>query len=223
MSANSPTPSLIPSWGRPPACRLRCLWLRRELETSCAGRSEFPPPYSLKMRIADLLWRKIVRGGGDPSNRQAGGLPHRVTFLSRIIITAVSLILIAPELWAAQAEATGIVPSSSSVLVTIFRMTGALAIVFAVFFCGVWLFRNWQGLLRQRGVAPKLRVMEFKSLGTRQALYVVAYERQRFLISSSSAGVALLTPLPEADEEPVSAVTHAPTFADALLKVLNKK
>ena len=25
-------------WGRPPACQLRCLWLRRELETTCAGR-----------------------------------------------------------------------------------------------------------------------------------------------------------------------------------------
>ncbi len=68
-------------WGRTPSCRLRCLWLRRELKTSCAGRSEFPP-YSFKMRIADLIWRKMCRGGGDPSNRQTGGLPHRVTFLS---------------------------------------------------------------------------------------------------------------------------------------------
>ncbi len=69
-------------WGRTPSCRLRCLWLRRELKTSCAGRSEFPPPYSFKMKIADLIWRKMCREGGDPSNRQTGGLPHGVTFLS---------------------------------------------------------------------------------------------------------------------------------------------
>ena len=35
------------------------------------------------MKIADLLWMKMYRGVGDPSNRQTGGLPHMVTFLSR--------------------------------------------------------------------------------------------------------------------------------------------
>lgn len=103
-------------------------------------------------------------------------------------------------------------------------MLGALAIVFAIFFCGVWLFRNWQGLLRQRGAAPKLRVLEMKSLGARQALYVVGYERQRFLVSASPAGVTLLTPLPEGPEEPAQGTAAgAVPFADVLLKVLNKK
>jgi flagellar biogenesis protein FliO len=198
MSAKSPTPLLIQG-----CSNFAPLW----------GR---PPVCRFTEPLAP--WTPI-NSKASPTVIQRG----TATAVLGRITAAVSLILVAPELWAAQSEATGIVPSSSSVLVTIFRMLGALAIVFAVFFCGVWLFRNWQGLLRQRGVAPKLRVMEFKSLGTRQALYVVAYERQRFLISSSSAGVALVTSLPEADDETVSAVTHAPTFADALLKVLNKK
>ncbi len=35
--------AILIMWGRPPACQLRCLWLRRELETSCASRSAFFP------------------------------------------------------------------------------------------------------------------------------------------------------------------------------------
>lgn len=129
----------------------------------------------------------------------------------------------APAALAQKAEASGIGPSSASVLGSIIRMLGALAIVFAIFFLGVWLFRNWQVLLRQKGMAPKLRVLEFKSLGARQALYVVAYERQRFLISTSPAGVTLLTALPDGGDVTETPSLGAPAFADVLLKALNKK
>jgi flagellar biogenesis protein FliO len=113
--------------------------------------------------------------------------------------------------------------SSSDIAGSIVRMLGALAIVFAVFFLGVWLFRNWQVILRQRGTAPKLKVLEVKSLGTRQTLFVVGYERQRFLISSSTAGIALVTELPEAGEEPPQPAGTPPPFAEALLKVMSRK
>ena len=136
---------------------------------------------------------------------------------------ALALLACAPAAWAQKAEAQAVGPSSDSILASIFRMLGALAIVFAIFFLGVWLFRNWQGLLRQRGVAPRLRVLEMKSLGARQALYVVAYERQRFLISTSSAGVALVTTLGESSEEIPQGPAGPTPFADALMKVLNRK
>ena len=113
--------------------------------------------------------------------------------------------------------------SSSDITGSIIRMLGALAIVITVFLLGVWLFRNWQMVLRQRGTAPKLKVLEVKSLGSRQALYVVGYERQRFLLSSSAAGMTLLTELPEAEEEPPLAPGVPSPFAQALLKVLKRK
>ena len=56
---------------------------------------------------------------------------------------------------------------------------GALALVW-LFLGGVWLFRNWQRLVIQRGRAPKLNVLEIRSLGGRQALYVVGYEAGTF-------------------------------------------
>jgi flagellar biogenesis protein FliO len=123
---------------------------------------------------------------------------------------AAALFCGAHNAWALAAEASGVatnvlgvatnsvvagspVVSTGSILEPLIKMIGALAVVFAALFFGVWLFKNWQTVLNRRGVSPKLRVLEVKSLGARQALYVVGYERQRFLIASSSAGLALLT------------------------------
>ncbi len=101
------------------------------------------------------------------------------------------------------------------------RVVGALAVVFALFFGALWLFRNWQRISGQTIKSPKLAVLEVKSLGNRNALYVVAYERQRMLLASSSSGVALVSHLPESDAEESEPVQTS--FAASLQQILARK
>jgi len=112
-------------------------------------------------------------------------------------------------------------PSAAS---SLFRVLGALALVLAVFFGGVWLFRNWQRTVIAKGQSPKLNILETKSLGQRHAIYVVGYEQQRLLIAASPSGVSMLVTLPNA---PVSATEESPvpktSFGDALRQALQRK
>lgn len=101
------------------------------------------------------------------------------------------------------------------------RVFGSLILVLALFLAGVWLFKNWQRVAIYKGRPPKLNILEVKSLGNRHALYLVAYEQQRFLLSSSPASVNLITHLPEADGEPAAA--PAPNFAQNLHQLLAAK
>ena len=108
--------------------------------------------------------------------------------------------------------------------VSFLRVLGALALVIGMFLGGVWLFKNWQRFAGRRGGAAKLAVLETRSLGGRQALYVVGYEQERFLISSSPAGVNLLSHLPGAVEgDAATTASPAPSFAQALTQVLKGK
>jgi flagellar biogenesis protein FliO len=92
----------------------------------------------------------------------------------------------------------------------------------AVFFGGVWLFRNWQRTVSAKGQMPKLNILETKSLGQRHALYVVGYEQQRLLIAASPAGVTMLTPLPAAVAN-ATEETSKPGFGDVLRQALQRK
>lgn len=115
-------------------------------------------------------------------------------------------------------------PALPDVGPSIIRVMGALALVIAIFLGGVWLFRNWQRLTRQRGRTPKLNIIETRSLGGRQALYVVGYEQARFLITSSPAGVSLLSHLPDAGaEEAAVEASSPPPFSVALTQMLKGK
>ena len=105
------------------------------------------------------------------------------------------------------------------------RALGALALVLAVFFGGVWLFRNGQRLAWRKTGAPKLAILETRPLGNRFALYVVGYDQQRMLIGSSPAGISLLSQLPPAAEsvpEPV-APAKAASFIQCLQQVMRRK
>ena len=105
------------------------------------------------------------------------------------------------------------------------RALGALALVLAVFFGGVWLFRNGQRLAWRKTGAPRLAILETRPLGNRFALYVVGYEQQRMLIGSSPAGISLLSQLPPAAEsvpEPVAPAIAA-SFAQCLQQVMRRK
>jgi len=117
-------------------------------------------------------------------------------------------------------------PGMPDVGASVVRVLGALILVLALFLGGVWLFRNWQRLVVQRGRAPRLNVLEVRSLGGRQAIYVVGYQQERFLLSSSPGGVNFLTHLPPADgtaSDPVEAQPAPASFAQTLTQVLKGK
>ena len=110
--------------------------------------------------------------------------------------------------------------------VSLLRVMGSLAIVIGLFLGGVWLFKNWQRLALKNGSAPKLNVFETRSLGARQAVFVVGYEQQRFLVATSPAGVNLLSHLPDAAAEtdaPAEKTAGPMPFAQALQQVLKGK
>jgi flagellar biogenesis protein FliO len=105
---------------------------------------------------------------------------------------------------------------------SVFRVCGAFIVVVAVFLAGVWLFRNWQRLTVRKSGGTKLTLIEVKSLGQRQAIYVVGYQEQRMLLASSPAGVTLLSHLPSAEVEKTAPVTNL-SFAEALKHVLSQR
>lgn len=122
---------------------------------------------------------------------------------------------------AAPAVAPAAPAPQESLAWSLFRVFGALALVLGLFLAGVWFFRNWQDLLVRKGRAPRLNVLEARSLGSRQAIYVVGYENQRFLIGSSPTGINLLTHLPPGTS--TEADTAPPSFTDALQMALRGK
>lgn len=117
------------------------------------------------------------------------------------------------------------------------RVMAMLALVLALFLGGVWVFRNWQRLTLPRGQAPRLNVLETRSLGGRHALLVVGYENERFLVASSPAGINLLTHLQPAEEnetatapgtvssteKPQPPSAPVPAFAATLAQMLKGK
>jgi flagellar biogenesis protein FliO len=115
------------------------------------------------------------------------------------------------------------VPSLPDAGFSVLRVFGSLVLVIALFFGGVWLFRNWQRVAVRQGRAPRLNVLESRSIGGRHSLLVVGYEQQRFLLASSPAGVQMLSALPEATSAEVPEVAPMPSFAQAFQKVLAAK
>lgn len=108
--------------------------------------------------------------------------------------------------------------------VAVFRMVGSLALVIALFFAGAWIFRNMHRFKAAGANQRKLQVLEGKSLGPRQAVYVVAYEEQRLLIGASAQGLTLLTHLPEGAAQPVAEQRIVPvSFGEALMQALGRK
>jgi flagellar protein FliO/FliZ len=125
-----------------------------------------------------------------------------------------------------KAVGTSAVPSMGA---AVFRMVGSLAVVIALFFAAAWLFRNMHRFKGAGTSQRKLQVLEAKSLGPRQAVYVVAYEQQRLLIGASAQGLTLLTHLPEgAPQAQIASQSDAQrivpvSFGEALMQALGRK
>ena len=105
---------------------------------------------------------------------------------------------------------------------SVIRLAGALLFVVALFLCGAWGLRRWQQAQLTRAPGPRLAVIDVQSLGPRQTLYVIGYERQRFLIGSSASGLSLITHLPEGDSE-AAAPPPSVSFATAFQQVIHRK
>jgi flagellar biogenesis protein FliO len=84
---------------------------------------------------------------------------------------------------------------------SVLRVLGALAFVLALFFGGVWVVKNRRRIPGLRCPAPRLNVLEVRSLGNRHSLCLIACEQQRLLLAVSPSGVTLLSHLPEGRSE----------------------
>jgi flagellar biogenesis protein FliO len=143
----------------------------------------------------------------------------------RKLMLALAVACAAPECFAQATNTLTLHTDLPNVGVSALRTLAALAIVLAIFFGGVWLFRNGQRLTWRKTGPPKLAVLETRALGNRLALYVVGYEQQRLLIGSSPAGLNLLSALPPAAPAPAEAKTEQPaaSFAQCFQQVLQGK
>ncbi len=80
---------------------------------------------------------------------------------------------------------------------SILRITGAFIFVVGLFLIGAWLFKNWRGLVVRDARRNRLKIIEIRHIGSRQALIVVGYDQKRILISASPSGVNLISHLPD--------------------------
>lgn len=106
---------------------------------------------------------------------------------------------------------------------SLLRVLGALALVLGLFLGGAWLVRNGRWNAFSRGKAARLNVLESRSLGARQALYVVGYGQDRFLIGATPAGINLVSHLASAPEDQTEAHVapgSSMSFSQALGAVL---
>jgi len=140
--------------------------------------------------------------------------------MSLIVKIAIGLLALASTSFGADAV---MAPAPPSIGFSVLRMIGALCLVFSLLFGGVWIYRNSARFAPGRGRANKLRVLESRALGHRHSIFVVGYENQRLLLSTSPTGVTMLSHLPEAsaaDAEAESQAEPAPSFSTAFLQAL---
>jgi flagellar biogenesis protein FliO len=116
-----------------------------------------------------------------------------------------------------------VAPGVPEVTFSLLRIFGALLLVLALFFGGVWLLRNWSRLAGRRSRPAKLQVLEMRSLGNRQSVFVLGYEQQRLLIAASPAGIALLDRLPAAEAPQPELASPAVPFAETLRNLLSTR
>lgn len=117
-------------------------------------------------------------------------------------------------------------PVDASMGGAVVRLFGAFTLVIGLFLGAVWLWKQWQRTAGAGGRWGRLQVLEARSLGNRQSIFVVGYENERLLLGSSPQGVTLLTRLPEAAEDLDRVPAESPAvgkFAEVLMGVLNSR
>lgn len=141
----------------------------------------------------------------------------------RTALTITAVLSLAPGLAWAAAETALEAPGPPSFAGSFLRVLGGLAVVLALFLGAAWAVRHGRKAVLRHGQPAKLSVLEVCSLGPRQALYVVGYERERLLLSSSAAGIHLVGKLPPSETEALDAPRLAGnTFAQVLWNSLGR-
>lgn len=125
----------------------------------------------------------------------------------------------------ADAAASSPVLAPPSVGASAIRMIGSLCLVFALFFGAAWFYRNSTRFTGGQRGQRKLQVLEARSLGARQSVFVVGYDQQRFLVGSTPQGMVLLSHLPEGEAQPANPAERIVPmpFTEALKQVLGRK
>lgn len=141
--------------------------------------------------------------------------------LKAILTSATSLLALAQLALAQTTAPTSTTPlPGPDVGDSLLRVTGALVFVMALFFVGVWAVRNGHRLRLRGGKAPRLQVVEARSLGHRQTLFVIAYDERQFLVGTTLTGVSLLTEL--TSDHPETTATPSTGFANTLRNALER-
>ena len=89
--------------------------------------------------------------------------------------------------------------SSGYVMEKTIQTLGAFVFVISIFILGAWLFKRSRFFALYKGRPSQLQVIESRSIGYRNNLLVVGYDRHRYLLAASSTGVNLLAALPDAE------------------------
>jgi flagellar biogenesis protein FliO len=100
-------------------------------------------------------------------------------------------------------------------LFVVLRLIGALLLVISVLLCGVWFFKRSRFFSLYQGGPAQLKVLESRSLGYRNTLFVVGYAQHRFLLAASTTGVNLVSLLPDAAPAEPAAI-QGRSFAEQL-------
>lgn len=177
------------------------------------------------MRFIDGCWTSRNKNRLSWSNprRRAPGLSALCGALKTI------LACLLPFVATAAALAADIQPSVESLNAppgpggSFLRMLGALIFVIALFLFGVWFFQNHTRFLSKSGKTARLQILEGRALGNRQAVYVVGYDRQRWLVGATPTTISLIGTLPEASEDSAPVTPAPPHFMSVLQQVFNRK
>lgn len=115
-----------------------------------------------------------------------------------------------------------LLPPGAEAASAILRVVGALVFVLALFLAGVWLVRHRPFPAGRGSRLGKFQILECRALGARHCLYVAGYEKQRFLLASSPAGVTLLAQLPDAGELANQETVPPVAFRDVIQRLLGR-
>jgi flagellar biogenesis protein FliO len=165
----------------------------------------------------------VIHSSTIPKLRASGGA-RWIAFRLPVFLCLANISVFADSVASTNANISTLAGSLPDTGASVVRVFGALILVVGIFLGGVWLFRNWQRFTVQKGAGPRLNVLEVRSLGQRQSLYVVGYQQQRMLLAASPAGISLVSHLPAAEEaEAVAATAPKMSFAEAFQQVVTRK
>jgi len=94
--------------------------------------------------------------------------------------------------------------SADDLMASWLKMFGALITVLSVFFLGVLIFKKYGTLLQNKASQGQLKVLECRALNQRNAVYVLDYCGERFLVATGQQGSPEVRPLKMSFEDELS-------------------